>query len=117
MAHRIYKHDKQQGTSQGWHGLTARGFDKVNRLTELFKSGKGNNGRDMADVVSAVSDYYTHESVRGGDKAKQFASSEYESGAQLKRDFFSLMTAPPQAAKNRGTVRQHGEALLLATVN
>lgn len=98
-------------------GLTARGFDKVNRLTELFKTGKGNRGRDMADVVSAVSDYYTHESVRGGDKARQFASSEYESGAALKREFYSLMTASPAAAKNRGTVRQHGEALLDATVN
>lgn len=96
-------------------GLSTRGVEKVDRLVELFRNGRGNLGENLADVVSAVSDYYTHESVRGGDKARQFASSEYESGAALKREFYSVMTAPAAAVKSRGTLRQHGEALLTAT--
>lgn len=96
-------------------GLTTRGVHKVGRLTELFLTGRGNHGKDMSDVVSAVSDYYTHESVRGGDMARQFASSEYESGASLKREFLNIMTAPAAVEKSRGALRQHGEALLAAT--
>jgi hypothetical protein len=97
-------------------GLSTRGVQKVGRLTELFLGGRGNHGENLADVVSAATDFYTHESVRGdatgqGRKARQFASSEYESGATLKREFFSVAQNPDKLE----VVRAHGEALLVAT--
>lgn len=94
------------------NGLTVRGLQKVNRLTELFQTGAGNRGENLADAVSAVTDYYTHESVRGGNKARQFASSEYETGSQEKRDFFKTVTTHPAGA---WSLQQRGEVLLLAT--
>lgn len=92
-------------------GLSTRGVQKVNRLSDLFLGGKGNSGENLADAVSAVTDYYTHESVRGDDKARQFASSEYETGAALKREFFNTARDPQKL----DVVRAHGEALLTAT--
>lgn len=92
-------------------GLTRRGMEKVNRLGELFQFGRGNGGKSLADAVCAVTDFYTHESVRGGDMARQFASSEYETGAMLKREFFLTTRNPDKLLASA----RHGSALLSAT--
>jgi len=73
--------------------LTNRGLTKVNRLTELFVRGAGNSGKNRADVFSAVTDYYTHESTRGrGQNAgNQFVSSEFGLGRAAKQNFWDII--------------------------
>ena len=66
---------------------------KVNRLTELFESGKGNTGENRADAFSAVTDYYTHESTRkqGQNVNRQVFSSEFGIGRMAKTDFWNVI--------------------------
>jgi hypothetical protein len=92
-------------------GLSTRAVNKTDRLVELFLHGAGNRGETLADAVSAVTDYYTHESVRSGDKFRQFASSEFETGASVKSEFFALAQKPLELE----AVRSTGAALLTAT--
>lgn len=71
--------------------MSTRSANQVDRLTALFNTGKGNRGETMADVFSAVTDFYSHESSGGDDRMKQFVSSEFGSGAEKKSEFFSLL--------------------------
>ena len=66
---------------------------KVNRLTDLFESGKGNTGSNRADAFSAVTDYYTHESTRGSGNnvTRQVFSSEYGLGRIAKQNFWNVI--------------------------
>lgn len=88
-------------------GIT-RFTNTLDRIQELFVSGKGNAGRTMADVFNGVTDYYSHEST-GGTAWKQFASSEFGSAAVRKTDFFEVLS---DSAKLRETAK-HGEGVLL----
>ena len=92
-------------------GLSNRGVQKTDRLVDLFLNGRGNRGATLADAFSAVTDFYTHENVRGNDPAKQFASSEFESGALVKQEFYSLAQQPVKLQE----VQAHGAALLSYT--
>jgi len=73
---------------------SAKFFNKVNRLTELFSTGAGNRGENYADVFSAVTDYYTHESTRGGgaNVGAQYVSSEFGLGRTAKNNFWNVIT-------------------------
>ena len=66
---------------------------KVNRLTELFETGRGNSGENRADAFSAVTDYYTHESTRkqGQNVSRQVFSSEFGTGRTAKTDFWNVI--------------------------
>jgi hypothetical protein len=84
----------------GWaaaetNGLSSRTFNTVNRLTELFQRGAGNNGETLLDAFSAVTDFYSHESSGGADqpgfRMKQTVSSEFGSGSRKKQDFFASL--------------------------
>lgn len=72
--------------------VSTRSQNQVNRLSELFKSGKGNRGQNFADVFNAITDYYSHESSGGDDKFKQFESSEFGAGNRAKTEAFDLLT-------------------------
>jgi len=81
----------------GWlaeetNGLSTRSLNVAGRLTELFQRGAGNRGETLLDALSAVTDYYTHESSGGseqpGFRMKQTKSSEFGAGAQAKQEFF-----------------------------
>ena len=89
----------------GGEVLSSRAENTVGRLVQLFKSGAGNSGRNMADVFSAATDYYSHESSGGDNRAKQFTSSEFGTASQRKNDFFALLNSPEDlenvAAKGR----------------
>jgi Domain of unknown function (DUF932) len=65
--------------------------NKVDRLTTLFRTGRGNNGRSYADLFSAVTDYYTHESSQSRGVSKQVESSEFGHGAEMKTRAFDLL--------------------------
>lgn len=70
--------------------LSTRKVNQINRFTELFHTGKGNQGRDLSDAFNAVTDYYSHESSGGDNVQKQIVSSEYGSGQTAKARAFSL---------------------------
>ena len=97
-------------------GLSTRSNNIVNRLTNLFENGKGNNGRDFADAFSAITDFYSHESSGKSDNPfKQVVSSDYGSGQVAKTDFWSIVTAEDAEERTCDMIRR-GESLLAHTV-
>ena len=82
-----------RSTSEEGRDLGPKTLTKVNRLTDLFQVGKGNNGANRADAFSAVTDYYTHESTRrsGRNVTRQVFSSEYGLGRMAKTDFWNVI--------------------------
>lgn len=77
--------------------LSTRVRNIVGRLMDLYRNGKGNNGANLSDMFSAITDYYTHENAGNGkNPLKQFTSSEFGSGADTKRRFFDIVTADGQ---------------------
>jgi hypothetical protein len=95
-------------------GLSTRAGNTVDRLVTLFKTGRGNHGRDMADAFSSVTDYYTHESSGGTSMERQFLSSEFGTALTAKRDMFDILSDKTGDRFSK-TVRR-GEALLAHTV-
>jgi len=93
--------------------LSARSSNTVDHLVDLFKGGAGNRGENRADLFSAATDYYTHESsgknVR--DPQRQFTSSEFGTGANAKREFWNIVRDDERLSK----VADRGEELILAT--
>ena len=97
------KTDKARDLFAGWmirssggnqeRDLGPKTLTKVNRVTELFKSGRGNKGENRADAFSAVTDYYTHESTRNGgaNVARQVFSSDFGLGRMAKSDFWNVI--------------------------
>jgi hypothetical protein len=75
--------------------LSTRAINTVDRLVQLYRGGAGNKGETLLDGVSAVTDFYSHESSGGEEKEgfrwKQFNSSEFGSGARAKTDFISSL--------------------------
>lgn len=92
--------------------ISSKTENRVERLTSLFSNGRGNKGESFADAFYAATEYFTHESAGGTDNPeKQFLSSEFGSGADRKRDFFSLLSGKPDEVV--GTMKR-GESLLAA---
>lgn len=81
----------------------------VHDMTTLFAIGKGNAGRTMADVFNGATDYYSHESS-GGNRWKQFVSSEFGAADNRKREFMDVISDDDSLAS---TVR-NGESVLMA---
>lgn len=73
--------------------LSTRAENTIERLVCLFKDqSKGNSGVNFADVFSALTDYYSHESSGGENTWKQFVSSEFGSGNAEKIRAWALIT-------------------------
>lgn len=95
------KEEQAQNLFAGWlirstgedKDLGPKTLKKVNRLTELFVTGKGNTGSNRADAFSAVTDFYTHESTRGNGKniSRQVFSSEFGMSRLAKTDFWNVI--------------------------
>lgn len=79
-------------------GFSTRAYNMTDRLHALYQTGAGNNGETLLDAFSAVTDYYSHESAGGQEKAgfrmKQSYSSEFGAGLRKKQDFFYSMFTP-----------------------
>lgn len=71
--------------------LTARSAGIVEELTARFLRGPGNSGETSADWFSAITDYYSHSNAGGEDKAKQWLSSEFGSGAKAKASAWQVI--------------------------
>lgn len=97
------KTDEARNLFAGWMIRSTAGNDsrdlgpktlsKVNRLTDLFETGRGNTGENRADAFSAVTDYFTHESTRsnGRNVSRQVFSSEFGIGRTAKVDFWNVI--------------------------
>lgn len=84
---------------------------KVDELQSLFRSGRGNRGQTLADVFSAVTDYYTHQASRSSSPWRQIESSEYGFGAEMKTRAMDILTDPADYAS---TVMRGQEVLAMA---
>jgi hypothetical protein len=104
LGRKIVKDDRK-------NGLSTRAFNTVDKLENLFLTGKGNNGRNLADAFSAVTDFYTHSSSGGEDKMRQVLSSDYGAGNQAKQDFWGMVID----GDRRLEVANIGEELLTNT--
>ena len=84
----MIRSNSEEGTDLG-----PKTLKKVNRLTELFEAGKGNTGSNRADAFSAVTDFWTHESVRNPERnvARQVFSSDFGLGRMAKQNFWSVI--------------------------
>lgn len=95
--------------------MAVRTQNNVETLVSLFKSGKGNNGENFADVFSALTDYYTHLSASTEDDAdakwKNFVSSEFGNGSAQKQRAWAVLNNDRQR-KDLGRI---GKAILKAT--
>lgn len=89
--------------------ISTRTENRVTRMVQLFAKGAGNRGETMEDAFSAVTDYFSHESV-GDNREKQFLSSEFGAGNVMKNRFFDTITNPDKRAE---TI-QRGAQLLAA---
>jgi Domain of unknown function (DUF932) len=69
--------------------LHARSANRINDIVELFLAGAGNRGKTLADLMSGITDYYSHSGAR--DAQRQFERSEFGAGARSKRRFYSLL--------------------------
>ena len=97
-------------------GVSARCLNTVERLGELFTRGAGNRGENYADAFSAVTDYYTHNSTRGGgkNKASQYYSSEHGLGRMNKNAFWTVVNNRELCEK---TINRGKKLLELAAIN
>ena len=91
--------------------VATRTRNNINRIVELYATGAGNSGKNLADVFNGATDYYSHESS-GGDtnRTKQFVSSEFGSGQNMKEVFFDALSDEDSLA----TVKARGEKIMMA---
>lgn len=80
--------DDSPKTAKACDEISTRRENQIDRLTELFLTGKGNKGQNHADLFSAITDYYSHESSTKGEddasKLRQETSSEFGNGQTMK---------------------------------
>lgn len=93
--------------------LSTRSFKDAEEMTLLFLKGAGNNGENLADVFSALTDFYSHLSA-GKDAQKQFQSSEFGAGALAKRQALAFLSPLVEDSGEFKAQVQRGQALLLA---
>ena len=111
----------------GWIGadaesLSSRAVNTAERLTTLYRRGLGNKGETLLDGVSAVTDFYSHESSGGREKDgfawKQYQSSEFGAGSRAKTDFLSALFLTEKGTvkginrDNISAMQSRGEKLL-----
>ena len=72
-------------------GMSTRAKNTVDKMVELFANGNGNDGNDLSDSFSAITDYYTHFSSGGKNVNRQIVSSDYGAGQVAKSDFWNVV--------------------------
>lgn len=80
--------------------LSTRAKNIIARLMDLFRGGRGNKGQTLADLFSAVTEYYTHENA-GNSKnpRRQFQSAEFGTGNARKQEFWKLVNSSDDMQK------------------
>lgn len=73
------------------HYISTRSNSIIERVLDLFKNGAGNKGENLADLFSAFTDYYSHESSGGDSVLKQFQASEFGVAGLKKQEIFETL--------------------------
>lgn len=60
-------------------------LQRIARMTELFRHGKGNEGRTRLDAFSGITEFHTHESTRLTESGAQWMTSEFGNSAKVKQ--------------------------------
>jgi hypothetical protein len=92
-------------------GLSTRASNTVDKLLELHVNGRGNDGNDLSDAFSAVTDWYSHSSSGGTNINRQILSSEFGAGSQAKSEFWDMVRNP----NRRNELVTRGDLLLTNT--
>jgi len=104
--------------------LSTRAVNRTNRLAELFQSGKGNGGENVADFYSGFTDYFTHESATSEDedlkenvnqarRVKQWFSSEFGTARATKEEFHKVLLGDTKNIRSAfGKLRETGEKII-----
>lgn len=95
----VYENEQDAGSEKELAEVSTRRLNIIDRLTELFLSGKGNSGKNHADLFSAITDYYSHENSGGENVYKQVASSEFGDGHARKSLAFVILQDDKRTAK------------------
>lgn len=82
--------------------LSTRLYNRVERETELFSRGIGNDGDSLEDWINATTQYYGREASGGENTWKAFESSEHGSARNRKAEAFAMLTGDWQEIANRG---------------
>ncbi len=85
--------------------LATKTANNVDAIVKLFHTGAGNEGKNLADLFSALTDFYTHlsASAQGDTKAnwKNFVSSEFGSAREEKQRAWMLINVDGERTKMR----------------
>jgi hypothetical protein len=82
---------------------STRLLNTADRMTALFRSGKGNLGRNALDLISGATDYFTHESSGDSENRwKQVTSSEVGSAARSKVEFMTALRTDDYSFNRQG---------------
>ena len=93
-------------------GLSTRASNTVDKLLELHVNGRGNDGNDLSDAFSAITDWYSHNSSGGTNVNRQILSSEFGAGAVAKTEFWDMVRNPSR----RNEIVTRGNLLLTNTI-
>ena len=85
---------------------------KVARLMELYESGRGNQGETQLDVLSAYTEFYTHESSNRKEEGSQYIASEWGTSATKKSQVFSSFEANFDKLVSKGDEILQNEKML-----
>jgi hypothetical protein len=77
-------------------------MQKIARLTELFESGKGNEGKTRLDAFQAFTEFHTHESSNRSSGDSQYMTSEWGSSAQLKNTVIKSLNSSFRSNVTKG---------------
>jgi hypothetical protein len=73
--------------------ISTRSQNTIERIHELFLNGAGNGGKNLADLFSAFTDFYTHESSGGDSVMKQYQASEFGIAGLKKQEVFDILVS------------------------
>jgi hypothetical protein len=81
--------------------VAKRTLNAAEEIANLFARGKGNNGRNLYDLLNGVTEYYTHGDGTGkkSDAATKAYKAEFGSAAEHKEAFSNLLLVPSEVEK------------------
>ena len=82
--------------------ISAASIYAIRNLSQLYRTGAGNGNSTLADMFSAVTDYYTH-NERGKNRFtnNRIYYSDYGTGLRRKQHFWNVLTPEDDGTSNK----------------